>query len=113
MRFAAAVVWSAQLCLAIATACVTLVGSVIDAQSAPAKIDTVTLSANGRAVFRVWNSYLISRAGKRAQRSDTPSPYWLLAEQKRWSFYDMAASYLDDDAEPQTVSVVRANPQSD
>lgn len=83
------------------------------AQSAPVALDTAKLGVNERSVFRLWNAYLVSRAGKRAQGTDIPSPYWLLSEQKRWPVYDMAASYLDDDAEPQIVSVARASAQAD
>lgn len=89
----------------------------LHAQSAQAKpkppaLNPSTLGANERAVYRVWNAYLESRAGKRAQRADAPSPYWLLSEQKQWPFYDMASSYLNDDAEPVIISIKRADVRS-
>lgn len=107
---AAVRVWPVAVALLVACA---LAPKTLRAQNAPVALDTTKLGADARSVFRLWNAYLVSRAGKRAQRADVPSPYWLLSEQKRWPFYDMAASYLDDDAEPEIVSVARAKAHTD
>lgn len=104
-------------CLVFAVS--TLVGTQpLNAQSAPAKpnppaLDTLSLGKNGRAVHRLWNAYLASKAGRRAQGTDKPSPYWLMSEQKKWALYDMASAYLNDDAEPVTISIKPVNARSD
>jgi hypothetical protein len=82
-------------------------------QNIPAKLDTTTLGTNERAVYRVWQLYLDSKSGKRAQRLDKPSPYWLRAEQQQWKAYDMAGMYLDNDAQPTVLSITQVGTRGD
>ena len=45
--------------------------------------------------------------------ASNPSPFWLQSEQSQWKAYALAANYLDDDAEPHTMSIVRARAPAD
>jgi len=65
---------------------------------APLESQAPTGSASPESAIRLlWSPYLDWRRGSGGGGA-TPSPYWLSSEQQRWRSYDLAYSYLPDNA---------------
>ena len=68
-------------------------------------LDTTALGAEATAVYRTWQAYLVSKAGRYSARAGEPSPHWVRSEQQHWPVYDLAGFYLPDGAVPEIVGV--------
>lgn len=99
--------WVATLAGAMLVASSIVFAQTPQVRMSPVLLDTNKLGATEREVYRVWDAYLTSMRGKRGMSANVVSPFWLQSEQVRWKAYALAANYLSDDAQPQTVAIVR------